>query len=182
MPEFSPVSFSERFDEQFRSKVVDARVELPGVGSLVESWSGYALARSGNVLPYLIPGVVNGRTNINANGAVRLWFKPRWSSASTGEGTGPGHEVSLMELSVIGQSEAATVWSLRISADGSVMYLSGGSERGSEVLFKVETAWRGGEWHQVVLNYSSKGTAMVLDGEFVAEGGGVLTVPSNLRC
>ena len=176
LPEFSRVSFSERFDAHYYAQAREAVIDLKEQGKLVESWSGYALQRSGEVVPFVIAGVQDGRTNLFSNGAVRMWVKPYWSSATTGEGKGLGREVVLMEMSVVGKGQSAVVWSLRVSADGSVIYLVGESD----VLLKAEIGWRAGEWHQVVLNYSEKGTALVVDGEFVAEGVGTLVVPSHV--
>ena len=61
-------------------------------GPLAESWSGYALVRAGAKLkPFVVPAVADGRANLaTGSGAVRLWFKPYWSSASLPNGTPRG--------------------------------------------------------------------------------------------
>jgi alpha-tubulin suppressor-like RCC1 family protein len=176
MPEFVRSSFTERFDEHYHAQAREVEIDVNGYGKLVESWSGYALQRAGEVVPFVIGGIQNGRTNLFPSGAVRLWVKPYWSSATTGEGQGPGHVAQVLELSVVGNSQSASVWSLRVNASGSVISLVG--ENG--VLLNVDIAWRAGEWHQLVLNYGEKGTALVLDGGFVAEGAGTLVVPTHV--
>lgn len=180
MPEFARVSFSERFDADYYSQTRVAEIDSAGLGKLVESWSGYALQRAGDVTPFVIPGVDGSRTNLYPNGAARLWVKPYWASASTGDGKGMGHEVVLLEMSVVGKSEVAAVWSLRVSADGSDLYLWSGGGNDSVVLLKTDIAWRAGEWHQVVLNYGKKETSLAVDGEIVAAGGGAVTLPSHI--
>ena len=182
LPEFVPTIFSERFDEFYTKDSKDTEIAVKEVGVLRESWSGYALERSGKTMPFVISGVdEKGRTNVMCQtGAVRLWVKPYWSSASTGIGKGPGHVAQVMELSLVGKEQVAAIWSLQISVDGSVIYLVGAGEKESGVLLKAEIAWQAGEWHQVILNYGEKGTELVLDGEFVAEGAGTVSLPPKL--
>ena len=89
------VIFHEGFDGFHSIGSGDARAVIPGLGTLVESWSGYALQRAGtNVLPWILPAVdpASGHTNLtcDADGAIRFWFEPRFSSASIAGGTGPG--------------------------------------------------------------------------------------------
>jgi hypothetical protein len=179
LPEFAPVSFSERFDGYYTNGMTVAEIVVSGSGTLVESWSGYALQRVGNVVPLVIDGVQNGHTNVFPGGAVRLWVKPDWASASTGTGQGPGQVAKIAELSVVANGQAAVAWSLQVGADGSTLLLVGAGVNESGVLLTAELAWQVGEWHQVVLNYTEKGTALILDGELAAEGAGVLAVPSS---
>jgi hypothetical protein len=179
LPEFAPVSFSERFDGYYTNGMTAPEIVVSGYGTLVESWSGYALARVGNVVPLVIDGVQNGHTNVFPGGAVRLWVKPDWASAGVGTGQGPGQVAKIAELSVVANGQAAVAWSLQVSAEGSAISLVGAGVNESGVLLTAELAWQMGEWHQVVLNYTEKGTALVLDGELAAEGAGVLAVPSS---
>ena len=132
MPELVRASFSERFDASYQAQARMAEIDVNGYGKLVESWSGYALQRSGEVMPFVIAGVQEGRTNLFPNGGVRLWVKPYWSSATTGEGKGLGREALLLEMSVVGKGQSASVWSLRVSADGSVIYLLSGGDKESD--------------------------------------------------
>jgi hypothetical protein len=47
-------------------------------------------------------------------------------------------------------------------------------------LLKADIAWQSGQWHLVSLNYGPKGTALWIDGDFVAEGAGVSAAePAN---
>lgn len=179
LPELVRACYAERFDTFYTRDSLESEIKVAGLGRLIESWSGYALERRGTVIPYVIDGVRNGSTNLFPNGAVRLWLKPDWSSVTTGAGKGPGHSVSLLEYSVVGKSQTEPVWSLQISADGSMLYLLGAGKKEAGVLLKAEIMWTAGVWHQLVLNYTERGTALVMDGEFVAEGAGVLAVPSG---
>lgn len=178
LPELVRASYTERFDASYTSDSVAAEIQVAGLGRLVESWSGYALERRGPVIPFVIDGVKNGTTNLFPNGAVRLWIKPDWSSATTGAGQGPGHKATLLELSVVSKNQAVPVWSLQASADGSLLYLSGTGQKESGLLLKTEIAWQAGQWHQVILNYTEQSTSLVLDGVMVAEGPGVVVVPA----
>ena len=181
MPEFLRTTFSEHFDDQYTKDATAAEIVLSGTGTLRESWSGYSLQRARTVVPYVIAGVdSSGHTNVTSVlGAVRLWVKPYWSSATTSGGKGPGHPAQVLELSVVGQQQAATVWSLQVSADGSAISLVSAEDKDTGVLLKAAIAWREGEWHQVILNRSEQGTTLILDGEIVAEGAPVLAVPPN---
>ena len=182
LPELVPVLYRETFNAIYQAGVSNAEVVLPNYGTLRESWSGYALERVGVVPPFVIPGVdEQGRTNVaGANGAVRLWFSPYWSSTTTGEGKGPGAAATLLELVVAEKREAATLWRLQVSEDGSGVTLLGAG--GTEPLLTAEIAWHAGTWHQIILNYDAGrgATELVLDGEKVAEGAGVLAVPSRV--
>src|SRR5206468_2134891 len=142
LPEFAPLLSRFDFDGPYlqgtNAAVVDA-----DYGQLVESWSGYALIRSGPMLkPFVVPAVEGGRTNLATDsGAARLWFKPYWSSASLPNGTGPGAEATLMEMSVLGEKEILTAWGLRFNADGTALVLTGEGDAGTIELLRADVAW-----------------------------------------
>ena len=52
MPEMAPILFHESFDYVCADCVTNAQVTIPNYGELVESWSWYALQRSGTVTPF----------------------------------------------------------------------------------------------------------------------------------
>jgi hypothetical protein len=171
MPEFAPLLSRASFDEPFWARSVKPEALHPAYIDLVDGWSGYALRRAGMaVTPFIVSALDEaGHTNVAcASGAVRFWFRPDWSS-----GMGPGGNTRLIELSVVGEKDAVACWSLTVSADGSVLTLTG--VEGS--LFQAQIDWQAGEWHSVALNYGPKGSALFVDGRLAAQGAGVSGIP-----
>ena len=163
--------------------MTNAQLSITGYGELIESWSGYALQRSGrSVVPFIVPALDSkGRTNLACDaGAIRFWFKPYWSSVSLPGGKSPGKEARLLEFAVVGNKQTAVVWSLQVNADGSALHLVGQGDTEPVVLLKEEIDWRAGAWHLVTLNYGPKGTALFIDGELAAQGAGTVSVPSSV--
>jgi len=175
MPELARVTYREAFDEVYFAGVSNAVVTLPGLGTLRESWSGYSLERTGRVPPFVIAGLgETGQTQVTTEqGAVRFWFRPYWSS-----GSGPGAVAPVAELAAVDGQQSAVLWSLQVYADGSELRLVGPG--GSGVLLAAKIDWAAGSWHQMVLNYGTKGTELVLDGEVVTEGEATLAVPAKV--
>lgn len=145
--------------------------------TLVESWSGYALQRDAlsgaPVVPFVMPGVTEkGKANLGfQQGCVRFWFAPSWSS-----GAGRHEAARLAEWMVTDGKEVETLWTLSVNESGTVISLA---SEGADVM-KVEIAWKMGEWHQVALSYSEKGTALVIDGVLAAEGAGLMAVEPKI--
>lgn len=165
LPEFAPLLSRAGFDEPFGAGAEKPEAFHPAYVDLVEGWSGYALRRVGNsVTPFVVPGS-------EADGAVRFWFRPYWSS-----GAGPGVGARLAELSAVGTGDAVSAWSLVVSPDGSVLSLAGPEG----ALLQTELNWRAEEWHLVSLNFGPSGSALFIDGALVAEGGGTLAVPPSV--
>ena len=172
IPEFVPPLYSETFDENFSYGETAARLT---VGSYVlnESWSGYALQRSGAVIPFVIPGMdATGHTNISCHnsGALRFWFKPDWSSVSIAGGTGPGATAQLAELDAVVSKQSAVDWSLQISADGNTLVLL---DPNGNALLKTSVSWIEGQPHLITLDYHPQWTALFVDAELAAQGAGV---------
>ncbi|MDW8308768.1 MAG: LamG-like jellyroll fold domain-containing protein, partial [Verrucomicrobiales bacterium] len=179
LPELTPVLHRERLDDFFWAGSTEARLTLPGVGVLVESWSGYALERAGVVAPFVVAGLaVNGQTNVAAAGALRFWLRPYWSSAPAGQG--PGERVCLVELLAAEKGLALSLWRLEVCARGEVLALVRQGDKGDEVLIRVPIDWRAGEWHQVAINYDPKATRLFVDGQAVGDGAGVATAPPGV--
>jgi hypothetical protein len=178
LPEFAHVLFHESFDEAYSFRMTNAQWVIPNYGTLVESWSGYALERTGAVKPYLVSGLDSvGRTNIAAEGALRMWVKPYWSSAP--EGKGSGADARLVELAVVSGKQTTAVWWLQVNAEGTLVSLVAQSDNGPVTVLQAEIGWQTGQWHQVGLNYGRK-TALAIDGKIVVEGDGTLPVPSKV--
>jgi len=182
-PEFAPVLWRESFDGAYSYRMTNAQLSVTGYGELIESWSGYALQRSGrSVPPLVVPALdAQGRTNVASYaGAIRFWFRPYWSSSSGPGGTGPGTDARLVEMAAAGQTDAAVIWSLAASPDGSVLSLVGTDGASFHELLRAEIGWAAGQWHLITLNYGPKASALLIDGEVVAEGPGVLSIPSSV--
>ncbi len=145
-------------------------------GELHESWSGYALTRSGDsVTPLVISALDgNGKTNVACgNGAIRFWFKPHWTSASLAKNGGPGVNARLVEFTVLKNNSLAVNWSLYTDEEGSTIFLSGQNDFGATKFFQADIAWQSDEWHLLTLNYGVDGTALFIDGKMGAQGSGV---------
>jgi len=163
----------------------DAQAVVPGLGLVVQSWTGYALDRSGaNVLPWMVPALnpASGHTNLTciAAGAIRFYFQPYFSSISVAGGTGPGATARLADLVASSQNGSALVWSLQVSADGSVLRLVGNSDSGPVELLSALIAWQANQSHAVALNYGPQGTTLFIDGQVVAQGGGTVAVTPSV--
>ncbi len=179
LPEMEPILFHETFDYLCPDCVTNAQVTIPNYGVLIESWSWYALQRSGTVTPFIIPGVDSGHTNVPCDtGAIRMWVKPYWTSSSLTNGTGPGTYATLFALAVINKNQITADWTLQFDAKGSALSLIGRSDAGPVELLNANIAWQAGDWHLVTLDYGpgKNGTALFIDGQLAAEGAGTLAV------
>ena len=185
VPELVWPLYHETFDEVYdvySYAVTNGQVTL-GNFTFNESWSGYALQRSGAaVTPFFVPAVDSGQTNINCNqGTIRVWFVPTtWSSATQTNGAGPGGVATLLELDAVGKKECANVWSLQISADGTALSLVAQSDDNPALLLQTDISWQANQSHLISLDYGLKETALLIDGQLVAQGAGTLSVPPQL--
>ena len=182
IPEFASLLYHESFDALFSSGITNAQVTTDKF-IYAESWSGYALQRVGDVVaPFVVPALdFKSHTNVSCNqGTIRVWFKPAWSSAATGQGAGPGTLATLLELDAVGKGESANVWSLQVSPDGNTLSLISQSDGTPTVLFETQISWVANQSHLVWLNYDSKETTLFLDGQLVAQGTGTPTVPPEM--
>jgi len=165
------------FDAAYWASLGEAESPAAGFGDFAESWSGFALQRDGlSVSPIVMPGVdANGHTNIAAQGTIRFWFSPSWSSADMG-GKGPGHYARLIELVTANGTSSAVAWSLYASPDGSTLFLSGQGGQGVADILEAKISFEAGRWYLLALNYSAKATALYVNAEKVAEGTGLAAV------
>ena len=199
------------FDEPLRLTAAQrASGQPPAIDSSVwlESWSGYALTRQGAQLqPITIPLATTNRWNLAPDeGAIRFWFSPAWSSASTGLGQSPGHYARLLELTTADAQGQAVFWSLYVSPDGNTLFLSGQGPAGPVDFLRTDIQWQAGEWHLLALTYGSqtflaspapfprriqtttqaartdetRATLLHLDGQLAATGQGISVVPAML--
>lgn len=147
----------------------------------VESWSGYSLTRNWQaVTPVAVPVTDShgGKPNFTtAQGTIRVWFCPDWSSASL-EGKGPGGYARLIELVGLSGKEPETFYSLYLNPEGTAIYLSGQGVGGPTDFLKAEVNWTAGQWHLLALNYDGKQTSLSIDAVTVANGAGMPNVPA----
>jgi len=180
MPEIVPVIYYEGFNEAYTNGMTNSQITI-GNFTLVESWAGYALQRSGStVTPFVVPAVdTNAHVNVTCDaGAIRLWFKPYWSSTTT-NGTGPGDNARLLELAAVANGQSLVVWSLQANPNGTALNLIGESDNGPVVLINTPINWQTNQSHLIVLDYSTNETGLFIDGQLVSEGAGTEAIPPS---
>ena len=141
---------------------------------LVEGWSGYTMQREGlAVSPLVLPGLnPRGQNNFGyREGCIRFWFAPSWVS-----GLRQGPAGRLAEWMVTDGKDVATLWTLSVNEAGTMISLE---SQGADVV-RAEINWFAGGWHLIALNYSEQGTALIIDGEPVARGAGLLAVEPKI--
>jgi hypothetical protein len=176
----SPPLCHESFDEDYFAGETNGELVISGLGFLDESWSGYALQRTGaTVTPFVIPALnSNGTTNVSSDtdGALRFWVRPYWTS-----GAGTNAPATLVELDAASGGETAYAWSLQVSPDGNTLELLTQTGAGVQEVLQTSISWLEGAWHNVVLDYSPQGTtALFLDGALAAQGTGLASVPPSV--
>ncbi len=138
-----------------------------------ESWSGYALVRDAlAVSPVAIPVLdphYHKRNFTTTQGTIRFWFCPGWSSMGT-NGVGPGNYARLLELVSLYGNQTEVLYSLYLSPDGNLIYLSGQGVNGPMDFLRAEVNWSAGDWHLVSLAYDEKQTTLSVDSVPVATG------------
>jgi hypothetical protein len=175
----SPPLYHESFDEEYSPGQTKSELTVLGLGVLDESWSGYALQRTGEaVTPFLIPSLNdNGQTNISSDtgGALRFWVKPSWSS-----GASNGPPATLVEMDAVSGIGLACAWSLQVSADGNTVQLLTQTDAGLQQVLQASISWQAGASHCLVLDFNPQGSALFLDGALASQGSGLASVPLTL--
>ena len=181
LPELAQTLYHETFDEAYHYGMTETELVLNGC-TFVESWSGYALRRSGAVVPFLVPALdSSGRTNLASSaGAIRFWFKPEWTSVSLPGGTGPGASVVLAELAAASGSQCVGIWSLQVNPDGSTLSLVAQSDSGPVQLLSTAISWQSGQWYLITLDYDPAGTALLLGDQQAAQNVNPIVIPPNV--
>jgi alpha-tubulin suppressor-like RCC1 family protein len=152
---------------------------VPGVGAIVESWQGFSLERAGAiVLPWTVPAVdLTSHTNLTcgtAGGAIRFYFAPYWTSGTAGS------VKRLADMVASSPSGSSPVWSLQISPDGSSLNLVGYGDSGETLLCSAPISWEADVWECLAINYGPQGTAIFMNGQLVAQGGGTAPIPTSV--
>ncbi len=140
-----------------------------------ESWSGYALQRSGQrVTPWVVPMVESNVFLVEPQqGAIRFWYRPDYAS-----GTGSGTVAALLELATSNGKASEVWWSLVFVPDKSSIHLLCQTETGLESCLATEVDWPTERWHLITLAFSSTNSSLFLDDRLAAVGAGLLTIPA----
>jgi hypothetical protein len=157
------------FDEALERGVESAWVWDAWPGPVVESWSGYALVRSGKTqLPLNLAALDSqGQAQVPVEaGSVRFWFRPDWASQSLG-GTGPGDHAMLLRMGAAGLG-----WSLYCTPEGDGLYLTAHAQGEGADWFGVPIQLRARQWRLITLTWSAEGTRLYVDWELAAQGPG----------
>lgn len=154
------------------------------LGTWAESWSGYALDRTrSTVQPFTVPMMspgTNRAMNIDPErGAVRIWYQPGWSAAGTGQGSGPGELTRILTLVSTNGKASAEWWSLVIAPDGNELHLVCQTEAGPSSCLSTLINWQAGSWHMLAVGYTPTNSALIVDGQVVATGNGLPSLPAD---
>lgn len=147
--------------------------------SSVSSWSGYALSVNNTLPAFLRYNVLenDGHTNLNVqDGTVSFWFKPYWSSTTSGGG-GPATAGRLVEVGKI-TTNTYGFWSLHFDPSGTNILFEGQNEFGRTLFVQTGISWSSNVWHHVALTYSRSNSLLYLDGSLTASGVGVIRWPN----
>jgi hypothetical protein len=108
----------------------------------------------------------NGNVNISpANGTIRFWFRPDWSS-----GVGPGQNGRMVELGNQGNTNGW--WSIQFTADGTRLMFISQTNGLAATNCSAVINWTSNQWHQLVLTYGVTNSSLYVDGAYVAGGTG----------
>lgn len=147
---------------------------------LVVGYSGYAVRISDPSAAQLAISEyrADGKPNINlAAGTIGFWFKPDWNSASSG-GTGPQTEGRLIE---IGNESAGTPtgwWTLKLDSNGNQIRFITQTNGAGTTNLTAAINWTSNTWYKVALTYGPSNSVLYINGQFVANGLGVINLPS----
>ena len=175
----SGVIYHETFDVLPYAATNDF-VVVPGVGSFVSSFSGFALSRdSQTVVPWIVPALDpnTGHTNLTCDGAgaLRFYVAPRWTSTSI-SGVGPGSPAHLADMVASSASGTALVFSLQATGDGNSLQLVDYTGSSPVILLSAPIAWQAHQFQNIVLNFGNQ-SALFINGQAVAQGGATVPIP-----
>ncbi len=175
----SPPLCHESFDAGYFVGETNGELMISGLGVLDESWSGYALQRTGDsVVPFIVPALDAGGNTIitsDTGGALRWWVRPYWSG-----GAGTGLPATLLEMDAVNGGESACAWSLQVSADGTTVELLTQTSAGVQEVLQAPIAWQAGTSHNIALDFGPQATALFLDGGLAAQGAGLASIPPSV--
>ncbi len=144
--------------------------------SLVPDWGGAAVAMTnsnpGGGLMYNVVAT-NGQTNINcANGTIRFWFQPNWSTGSPNAPTSG-------RLFQVGSADTG-IWDLDVenigTNNGAMMVFFTGSNQFFQGYFQTGAIngapinFQSNHWYQITLAYSPTNVALYTNGALFATG------------
>ncbi len=114
----------------------------------------------------------DGVANINCiNGSVVFWFNPDWNGGSK---TNTG-----VFLEMGATNSANGWWALWCNASGTSLYFETQSNSSTKIYFTNSiSGWQAGTWYQIVLTYSTNGTALYTNGAFAQAGPPITDYPT----
>lgn len=159
------------------------RGQMPLTGTnnvLADAWRGKGLdvITGSNSLLIYKDKESDASPNINLQkGTIRMWIKPSWSSTNAG-GSGPESWARLIEVGSWTPGATIGWWALVVNPEGTeILFGTQDNEgHGANNLTRA-ISWTAGQWHQLVLTFSSTQTKLYLDGSGTT-GSGVALLPS----
>lgn len=144
------------------------------------SWASNALWINSSNPAFLRYNVfeTDGYQNVDVeNGTLALWFKPDWTSVSSG-GSGLGTAGRIIEVGKWTTNANYGCWSLHFDAPGNNIVFEAQNELGATVFFQSNISWASNVWHFIVLTYCRSNSTLYLDGSVAATGSGVVRWPN----
>jgi hypothetical protein len=112
-------------------------------------------------------------------GAVIFLVVPDWASADTNQnGQGPGSTALLLAAGDWSTGSPQGLWTVYVDPGGNNIYFGGVSNSAITTYVSAPISWASNTIHMISLSYSTN-SALYLDGQYVASGGPVTTVPST---
>jgi hypothetical protein len=110
-----------------------------------------------------------------ANGAVRLWYRPGFSSGSR-----PGNTARLLTLASGSGGASVVWWSLVVSPDGSTVSLA--CQNGNDLVpcLSAPVSFQAGNWYLIAAGYGQTNSAIFINDAMVASGGGLPAIPAQV--
>jgi RHS repeat-associated protein len=103
----------------------------------------------------------NGKPNVNGQvGTIRFWFKPAWSTGSSG---GPGG-TGIARLVQVGTDATTGYWYMGIIPDGSAIRLEGYVNGVTTTYLTASINWTAQQWHCIAVTYAPSGSLIHIDG------------------
>jgi len=163
-----------RFDD-YNLLTVNTGTPQAALGfTLVSSFDTNALRLTGNDFALVQYPIfeTSGRTNLICDfGSVRFWYRPLWSSTTSG-GSGPGDYARLLEVGLWTASGNYGWWSIYLNPSGTRLSFGGQADGQSAEYVQATTDWESNRWYQVVVTYSPSNSFLYLDGQLAASGAG----------
>ena len=107
-------------------------------------------------------------------GAIRVWYRPNYSSV-----IGSGSVATLLELSTTNGTANEVWWALVVSPNGNKVHLICQTESGPESCLQADVNWEAGSWHMLTLGFTPTNSALYIDDQLAAIGDGLVSIPKE---